>query len=223
VAVLAQPAPTLLVVRKNLFDKRPEPRGVVLFHDVKKLVDQNVIDHLDGRHHDPPGKTEAVPMRAGSPTTTGARDSKSRRPQGEPLAEEHHPFGKSILCLFLIPFDKNILRSGLILFSKDEAPKREFQRNPAVFVDDLEGIGFTQVKKRLTLSKGLLDPFPENLSFSELLLDPRPLFSEKLIDRLCWGVIGNSADHFAVLADLNGEGSLSSPASDHLAKRRSLF
>src|ERR1700751_1386837 len=65
--VLAQPVALLAPVRAAPLDERPEvPRGVEVAQ-VAELVHDHVVEHLDGRQHEPPVEGERAPGRAGAP------------------------------------------------------------------------------------------------------------------------------------------------------------
>src|SRR5581483_7507142 len=66
-AVLVQPSPLLPPLRPAALDEPPEAAGVIRLSQMAHLVDDDVVEHLEGREHEPPVEREVARGRARPP------------------------------------------------------------------------------------------------------------------------------------------------------------
>ena len=83
--MLAQPVALLAPVRAAPLDERPETPRVVGDAQVAELVHDHVVEHREGRQHEPPVEGERAAGRAGAPERSLAADPDALVGDPEPL------------------------------------------------------------------------------------------------------------------------------------------
>ena len=98
-----QPFVPRFIIRDHGFHFRPKPTRMVLLRQMRQLVDDDIVDDLDRRHHQPPGEIHIPGRAAGTPAMRRTANFDRRIFQVHLAHQSLSAFRNYFLRLLLVP------------------------------------------------------------------------------------------------------------------------
>lgn len=203
--VLVEPIPARLVIGHDHRQRVPIGGGVVPDPGVHQLVDHNVVNHLQRRHDQPPGKAQRT--RAAARTPAGARptDADLLVLEAVLLGIPGHTLSDQLAGLPPVPGFEDGVGARLISLSQVEASV--VGQGFGLVVDYLERIGLPEVQEGFSF-----DELARPITLCHLpgeglfLQDPGLLLMDKSVYQDAGSAQRSTHDQAPIAADVQADG-----------------